>query len=216
MTEHHDGGEEESRGVGKTLAGNVRGGTVDGLEDGGVATNVTGRSETETTDETGGKVGENVTVKVGHDHDAVREWSGVLGDAEADTVEEVLVVSNVGVLLGNGTAGGKEHSVGHLHNVGLVDGGDLVTARLLGVVEGVTSDTLGSLVGDELDGLDDTLDDNVLDTRVLSLSVLTDEDSVDIVVGSLVTLDRLAGTDVGEEIEGTTESKVERDVALSD
>lgn len=216
VTEHHERREEESGGVGEALAGNVGSGAVDGLEDGGVATNVTRGGETETADEAGRQVGENVTVKVGHDHDAVSEGGGVLGDAEADTVKEVLVVGNVGVLLGNGAAGSEEHAVGHLHDVGLVDGGDALAARLLGVVEGVAGNTLRSLVGDKLDRLDDTVDDNVLDTRVLALSVLTDEDSVDVVVGGLEALDRDTGADVGEEVEGATEGEVERDVALAD
>ena len=39
-----------------------------------------------------------------------------------------------------------------------MDGGDLSSAVLLGVVEGVSGDSLGSLVSDKLDGLDNTLD----------------------------------------------------------
>jgi hypothetical protein len=97
-----------------------------------------------------------------------------------------------------------------------VDGADLVLADLLGVLEGVAQDALGSLAGDELDGLDDAVDNDVLDARVFSLGVLTDENGVDTVVGGLVALDGLARTDVGEEVEGTTESQVERDVALAD
>ena len=45
------------------------------------------------------------------------------------------------------------------HDVGLVDSGDLSSAAFDGVVEGVSSDSLGSLVGDEFDRLHDTVDD---------------------------------------------------------
>ena len=55
----------------------------------------------------------------------------------------------------------------------------------------------------------------MLDTRVLSLGVLTDEDSVDIVVGGLVSFDRDTRADVGEEGEGASEGQVERDVAFA-
>ena len=41
----------------------------------------------------------------------------------------------------------------------------------------------------------------MLNTRVLSLGVLTDEDSVDVVVRGLEALDGDARTDVGEEVE---------------
>lgn len=216
VAEHHHGREEQGSGVGKTLALDVWGGAVDCLEDGSVATDVSGGGETQSTDETGREVRENVAVEVWHDHDAVGEGGGVLGDAEADTVEEVLVVLDVGVLLCDGTARSQEHAVRHLHDVGLVDRSDLGAARLLGVVEGVAGDALGSLVGDELDGLDDAVDDNVLDTRVLALGVFTDEDSVDVVVGGLVALDGNTRADVGEEVEGAAEGEVERDVALAD
>jgi hypothetical protein len=56
----------------------------------------------------------------------------------------------------------------------------------------------------------------VLDTRVFSLGVLTDEDGVDVVVRRLETLDGNARADVGEEGEGSSEGEVERDVAFAD
>ncbi len=43
----------------------------------------------------------------------------------------------------------------------------------------------------------------VLDPRVLSLGILSDEDRVNIVKGSFVANDRLAGTDIGKEIENS-------------
>lgn len=55
----------------------------------------------------------------------------------------------------------------------------------------------------------------MLDTRIFSLSVLTDEHGVDVVVGSLEALDGYARSDVGEQVEGTAESQVERNVSLS-
>jgi hypothetical protein len=55
----------------------------------------------------------------------------------------------------------------------------------------------------------------VLDTRVFSLGVLTDQDGVDVVVGCLVASDGSAWSDVGEEVEGSTEGQVEGDVALA-
>jgi hypothetical protein len=55
----------------------------------------------------------------------------------------------------------------------------------------------------------------VLDTRVLALSVLTDENSIHVVICSFVALDRDTRADVREEVEGATEGKVERDVTLA-
>ena len=172
--------------------------------------------ERERTHETGAHVGKNVTVQVGRDEDRVGERVGVLADAEADPVEEVLVVGDVGVVLGDGAAGLEEHAVRHLHDGRLVDGGDPVAAADLGVVEGVPGDTLRGVMRDELDRLNDAGDELVLDARVLALSVLTDEDRVDVVVGRLEALDRRARPNVGKEVERPAERQVERDVALAD
>jgi hypothetical protein len=94
--------------------------------------------------------------------------------------------------------------------------GDAVTAGLRCVVERITGNTLRRLPGDELDGLNNTIDNFVLDTRVLALRVLTDENSVDIIIRRLVALDRHAGTNVGEKVESAAQGKVEGNVALAD
>ena len=92
---------------------------------------------------------------------------------------------------------------------------NLLAANRLGVLEGKAQDALRGLAGDELDALDDTINNDVLNARVLALSVLSDQDGVDVIVGGLVAGDGAAGSQVGKEIEGTAESKVERDVALA-
>lgn len=97
-----------------------------------------------------------------------------------------------------------------------MNSGNPVPSTDLGVVESVSSDSLGSLVGNQLDGLNDTIDDLVLDTRVLSLGVLSDEDGVDVVVGGLEPDDGSARSDVGEEVEGSSKGEVEGNVSLSD
>lgn len=66
VAQHHDGAEQQGGGVGQGFSGNVRRGSVNGLEDGALIADVAGGSETETTDESGAHVGENVTIKVGH------------------------------------------------------------------------------------------------------------------------------------------------------
>lgn len=107
----HDAREEEGGRIGHVLAGNGWRGTVDGLKEGGVLSDVARRRETETTDEAGAHVGQDVTVQVWHHHDAVRVWSRVLNDAQAGSVKEVLVVLDVRVFLRHLTAGVEEHTV---------------------------------------------------------------------------------------------------------
>lgn len=121
------------------------------------------------------------------------------------------------------------------HDGCLVNGSDVGASVLLGVLKRVAGDALGSLVGDELDRLDDAIDDLshafqptvaprpslalthlVLDTRVLSLSVLTNDDRVDAIVGRLVPDNGSARSDVSVKVESAAESQVERDVTFAD
>ncbi len=216
VSQHHDGAEKKRGGIGELLASNVGCGTVDSLEDGAVVTNVSGRSETETTDETSAHVGENVSVQVGHDEDLVVVGDRVGDHLQAGVVQQLGVEFDVGELLGNLAGGAEEETVGHLHDSGLVHSADLLPANIAGVLESVSQNALRSLAGDELDALYNAINHNVLNTGVFSLGVLTDQDRVDVVVGCLVAGDGSAGSDVGEEVEGTAESKVEGDVALAD
>ena len=71
------------------------------------------------------------------------------------------------------------------------------------------------MTGDELDTLDNTVNYDVLDARVFSFGVFTDQDSVDVVVGSFVAFERAARADVGEEVECSSKCEVEGDVTLS-
>jgi len=56
----------------------------------------------------------------------------------------------------------------------------------------------------------------MLNTTVFSLSIFSDQDGVDVVIGCFVAFNASAGTHICEEVEGTTEGKVERDVTLAD
>jgi hypothetical protein len=94
------------------------------------------------------------------------------------------------------------------HDVRLVNGSDALTTMRLGVVERVPRDAFGSVPSDELDGLDDAVNNLVLDTRVLSLSVLTNENSVDVVVWGLVALDGDTGSNIGKEVESPAEGQI--------
>ena len=56
----------------------------------------------------------------------------------------------------------------------------------------------------------------MLNTRVLSFRVFTDENGIDIVIRRLVPGDGNAWPNVGEKVEGPSEGQVEGDVTLSD
>lgn len=215
VSQHHDGGEEKSGWVGLVLTSDIWGGAVDGFEEGdAISTDISGWGETETTDQTSSKIGEDITVKVGHDKHVV--LGGILDDSEADSVEVGVFKLDVGVLFGDFSGNSKEGTVGLSHDVGLVDAGDSVPTVLSSVLESVLADVSGGGLSDELDGLDDAWDDLVLDAGVLTFSVFSDGDDVDVLVFGLVANDGLAWSNVGVKAEGLSEHEVHGGVASAD
>lgn len=208
MAQHHDGAEEESSRVGKALAGDIRSGAVDGFEDGALVTNVARGSETKTTNQTSAHVGQNVAVQVGHNQDLVVVRVGVGDHLEAGVVEKLGVELDIGEVLGDLATDIEKETIRHLHDGGFVDDADLSAANSLSVLECKAEDALGGFASNELDALNNAINNNVLNPGVFTLSVLTDENSVDSIVRCLEAGDRAAGTEVSEEVEGTTESQV--------
>ena len=215
MLKHHDTAEKESSRVGKTLASNVRSGSVDGFEDGTLIANVTRGSETETTDQTGTHVGENVTVQVGHDKNLVIVRDRIGGDVQASVIQQLRIEFDVGELLGDISGKVKEKTVRHLHDGGLVNHADLLLVDCASVLERVAKHSFRRLLCDELNALHNTRHNNMFDARVFTLCVLTDQDRVDIIVGCLVASNGLARTHVSKKVEGTAQRQVERNVALA-
>jgi hypothetical protein len=147
---------------------------VNSLEDRALVTNVGGGGKSETSDQSSAHIRDNVSVQVRHDQNHGLVYLGVGNHLQAGVVEKLGVELNLGEVLGDITSSGNEKSVGHLHDGGLVDNTDVMLSDALGVLESETEDTLGCLTGNELDGLDNSLDNLVLDSGVLSLGVLTD------------------------------------------
>lgn len=215
VPQHHDGAEEQRSGVGEALAGNVGGGAVDSLEDGALVADVARGSETKTTDQAGAHVGQNVAVQVGHDQDLVVVGVGVGDHLQARVVEKLGVELDVREVLGDLATDVEEETVGHLHDGGLVNDADLLATDGLGVLESEAKNALAGLAGDELDALNNAINDDVLNARVLALGVLSDQDGVDVIVRGLEAGDGTARSQIGKEVEGTAQSQIERDVALA-
>ena len=215
VLKHHDTAQKQSRRVGQTLASNVRGRPVDGLEDGALVPDVAGRGQTQTTDQTGTHVGQDVAVQVGHDQHLVVVGSRVGDDLQARVVQQLSVELDIGELLGDVARQVQEQTVGHLHDTGLVHHADLLLVDRAGVLEGEPEHPLRRLLGDQLDALHHPVHHHVLDARVFALGVLPDQHRVDVVVGGLVPGNRPARTHVGEEVERSAERQVERDVTLA-
>ena len=157
---------------------------MDRLEDRGLDADVRAGRDAETADQPGAQVADDVAVQVRQHHDVVQ--LGLLDQLHAHVVDDaVLELDPAVVVRRDRPAALEEEPVGQLHDVRLVDGGDLVPAVRDRVLEGVAGDPLGRGTGDDLDALGGVGADHVLDAGVQVLGVLADDDQVDVLEARL-------------------------------
>lgn len=211
VAQHHGSRQDQSSGVSLVLALDVETDvTATGLENGDVATHVASGDNTRATDETSTNVGEDTSVQVGHDHDV--ELLRARDALHGGVVDNHVVGLKGRVVLADPLHGVAEETVSQLHDVGLVDAGDLLAVVGERKGESELGNALRLLAGDDLERLNDAADRLVLETRVLALGVLTDDAEIDVLVAGLV-----AGNVLEEDDRGVmsllAEGNVERAVA---
>lgn len=212
MSQHHSAREQHGSWVSLVLALDIKTDvTASGLEDSDITAHVATWDDTGATDEGSADVGQNASVKVGHDHDVELLWAGHA--LHGGVVDNHVAGLKGRELLGDGVEGVAEETVGQLHDVGLVDAGHLLAVVGQGEAEGELGDALGLGAGDDLERLDDAGDGLVLKAGVLALGVLTDDGEVDVLVAGLVAGDVLDQDDRGVDVELLTEGDVEGLVA---
>lgn len=212
VAEEHAAGQDHGSRVGLVLALDIETDvTAAGLEDGNIAAHVAAGNDTGTTDESSTNVGEDTTVEVGHDHDV--KLLGARDSLHGGVVDNHVVDLEGRELLGNLVESAAEETIGKLHDVGLVDAGNLGAVVGESKVEGKLGNALRLGAGDDLEGLNDAVDTLVLETRVLTLGVLTDDAQVNVLVAGLVARDVLDQGDGGVDVELLTHGDVERLVA---
>lgn len=212
MAEEHGAAQEESGRVGLVLALDIETDVAAaGLEDGNITAHIAPGDNTGAANQRGGDVGQDATVEVGHDHDVK-----LLGPADAlhrGVVDDHVVALELGVVFGQPVEGAAEETVGELHDVGLVDAGDLLAVVGQGEAEGELGDALRLGAGDDLERLDDAGHALVLEAAVLALGVLADDAHVDVLVPRLEARDVLDQRDGSVDVELLAHGHVEALVA---
>ena len=89
-------------------------------------------------------------------------------------------------------------------------------ADVFGVLECEPQNALRGGASDEFDTLHNAVYNDMLNTRVFSLGILTDQDGVDVIIRRFVPGNGFTGADIGEKVEGAAEGEVERDMAFAD
>ena len=88
-------------------------------------------------------------------------------------------------------------------------------ANVFRILEGEPQYSFRGLLGDELYGLNNAVNDEMFNTAVFSLGVLSDKNGVNIIVWGFITGNGFTRTDVGEKIECSAQGKVEGDMAFA-
>jgi len=214
VSQHHGSGQDQSSGVGLVLALDVKTNvTASRLENGNVAAHVATRHDTRAANETSTNVRKDTSVQVGHHHDIKLLWPG--DTLHRGIVDDHVVGLESGVVLADSLDRVSEKTIGKLHDVGLVDAGNLLAVVGERKGKGELGDTLRLLARDDLERLHNAADRLVLEARVLALGVLTDDTEVDVLVAGLVAGDVLQQDNGGVDVELLTESDIEGAVAGS-
>ena len=212
VTEEHGSAEEQSGRVGLVLALDVKTNvSAAGFENSDITAHVAAGNDTGASNKSGGNVGQNTTVQVGHDHDIE-----LLGSADAlhgGVIDDHVVGLELGEVLGQSVEGATEKTVGQLHDVGLVDAGDLLAVVGEREAEGELGNALRLGAGDDLERLNDAGHALMLETTVFTLGVLTDNAEIDILVTGDQAGDVLDKGDGGVDVELLTQGDVEGGVA---
>lgn len=212
VAQEHGAAEQEGGGVGLVLALDVEADVAAaGLKDGDVAAHVAAGDDAGAADEGGGNVGQDAAVQVGHDHDV--KLLGLADALHRGVVDNHVVGLELGVVLGEAVEGAAEEAVGELHDVGLVDAGNLLAVVGEGEAEGKLGNALRLGAGDDLERLDDAGDALVLEAAVLTLGVLADDAEINVVVARLEAGDVLDERDGGVNVELLAHGDVEALVA---
>src|SRR6185437_11906677 len=199
VAEHEDGRLQQGRGIGDVFTRDVGRRSVDGFEDGAVVAEIRSGHQPQAADKGGAEVADDVAVEVFEQQRVVLER--VHDELHAGVVNDVLGVLDVVELFRHFARATQEEPVGELHDVGLVNGMDLLAAVLARVFKGEAGDTGGALLGDDLDGFDHAGDDFMLQADVFAFSVFADDDQVHAGPMRVQAGKQLDGTEVREQVE---------------
>lgn len=202
MTKHHCSRQDHSSRVRHVFTHDILGDvSAARLEDSVVSANVATRNDTWTADEGSTDVGDNSAVQIGHDHDV--ELLRLRYQLHGSVIDDHVIELDARrlILLGDLAECVQEQTVTKLHDVSFVDAGDFLAAILLGKVECKADDTFSLVPGTDFQALDNAGIALMFQTRVFSLSVLSDDGKVYVVVASWEAGQGLAQYDRGVDVE---------------
>lgn len=208
VSEQHGAGKEEGGRVGLIFALDIETDvSASRLKDSNLAAHVAAWDDTRSTNQSGGNVGKNTTVKVGHDHNVELLRAG--HSLHGSIVNDHVIDLEGRIVLSHSLDSVSEQTIGELHDVGLVNAGHLLTVVCEGEREGELGNTFRLGPGDNLQGFHDARHRLMFQARVLALGVLTHNTKVDILVPCDETGDVLDQHNRGIDVELLSKGNVE-------
>lgn len=159
--------------------------------------------------QTAKNIGHDGAVQIGHVHhvELVRIRHGL----HAGVVDNHVVVLQFGIVLVHTVGNLQEETIGQLHDVGLVNGGNLLAIVLAGELKGVAGHTLGILDGHHFHALHNSGHRLMFQHGVLAIGVLADEHHVNVVMAGRNARIRLAVHHIDVQIQLVTDGHVAGD-----
>src|SRR5579883_325819 len=166
------------------------------------------RHNTETANQSSRQIRNDIAVEIGQQQHV--KTLGPDHKLHRGIIHDELLVLDLRKFGGCFAATAQKQTVGQLHDVGFVDGGNLLALVLARVGEGVAGNALGGGPRNHFQAGDDILDDFMLEARIKVFGVLAEDDHVDLHVGEacLNTGKSTHRPNVGEKIERLAQSDV--------
>src|SRR6266404_3511191 len=161
--------------------------------------NVCSRNETKTADEAGAKIRNDVAVKILKQHHI--KLLGPHHELHARIVDDLVFRFYLGVIPGHVAKTVEEKPIRQFHDVGFVNRRDLFSSFSTRILKRKSGDACRSLLGDDLDAIDNTRYDDVFDSRVEIFGVLAHDNQVEFRIAAGNIRQCTYGTQVGVKIE---------------
>ena len=150
---------------------------MNGFEDRALVAEVRARHHPQAADKCGAQIGDDVAVEILQQQHVV--LVRIHHQLHAGVVDDVLAISDLGIFLRDVARAANEQAIRQLHDVGFVDGVNLLAVMLARILKGESGNAGGSFLGDDLQALHHAGHDFVLDAGIQSFGVLADDDQID-------------------------------------
>src|SRR6266702_1041346 len=182
MAKHEKSAPNHSGGIGDIFACDIRRRAMNGLKYRTAIAEIRAWNKAEASHESGAQVGNDVAVKVFHHQHVV--LIRIHDQLHAGVVYNVLAVGNLRIFLRYIARATEKKTIRQLHDIGFVDGVNLLALILASVFKSKAGDAIGSLLGDDLQTLHNARNNFVFKSGIKSLRILPDDDEINVRIAS--------------------------------